>query len=104
MANNPKRFDSDKLLEKGVEMPAVMLDKTLEAGTKVVQAVPNSKGVKKARDYWHALGPGLTTGASDDDPSGIATYSQAGAQHGFGFLWLAPLTFPLLKSLVLQET
>jgi hypothetical protein len=39
MANNPKRFDSDKLLEKGVEMPAVMLDKTLEAGTKVVQAL-----------------------------------------------------------------
>ena len=101
MANNPKRFDSDKLLEKGVEMPAVMLDKTLEAGTKVVQAVPNSKSLKKARDYWHALGPGLTTGASDDDPSGIATYSQAGAQHGFGFLWLAPLTFPLMS--VVQE-
>lgn len=101
MANNPKRFDSDKLLEKGVEMPAVMLDKTLEAGTKVVQAVPNSKSLKKARNYWHALGPGLTTGASDDDPSGIATYSQAGAQHGFGFLWLAPLTFPLMS--VVQE-
>ncbi|MGB4795872.1 MAG: divalent metal cation transporter [Candidatus Saccharimonadales bacterium] len=101
MANNPKRFDSDKLLENGVEMPAVMLDKTLEAGTKVVQAVPNSKSLKKARDYWHALGPGLTTGASDDDPSGIATYSQAGAQHGFGFLWLAPLTFPLMS--VVQE-
>jgi NRAMP (natural resistance-associated macrophage protein)-like metal ion transporter len=101
MANNPKRFDSDKLLEKGVEMPAVMLDKTLEAGTKVVQAVPNSKGVKKARNYWHALGPGLTTGASDDDPSGIATYSQAGAQHGFGFLWLSLWTFPLMS--VVQE-
>lgn len=82
-------------------MPAVMLDKTLEAGTKVVQAVPNSKSLKKARNYWHALGPGLTTGASDDDPSGIATYSQAGAQHGFGFLWLAPLTFPLMS--VVQE-
>jgi NRAMP (natural resistance-associated macrophage protein)-like metal ion transporter len=101
MAKTPKRFDTDKLLEKGVEMPAVMLDKTLEAGTKVVQAVPNNKSLKKARDYWHALGPGLTTGASDDDPSGIATYSQAGAQHGFGFLWLAPFTFPLMS--VVQE-
>ena len=37
---------------------------------------------KKAADFWHALGPGLTTGASDDDPSGIATYSQTGAQYG----------------------
>ncbi|MBC7581706.1 divalent metal cation transporter [Aeromicrobium sp.] len=47
------------------------------------------------------LGPGLTTGASDDDPSGIATYSQTGAQFGFKFLWLAPLTFPLMA--VVQE-
>jgi Mn2+/Fe2+ NRAMP family transporter len=35
------------------------------------------------RRIWNALGPGLTTGAADDDPSGIATYSQAGAQFGF---------------------
>lgn len=42
------------------------------------------------------LGPGLTTGAADDDPSGIATYSQTGAQYGFSLLWLAPLTFPLM--------
>ena len=97
MTNSPKRFDSDKLLEKGMEMPAVMLDKTLEAGTKVVQAVPNNKSVRMARDYWNDLGPGLTTGASDDDPSGIATYSQAGAQHGFGFLWLSLWTFPLMS-------
>jgi NRAMP (natural resistance-associated macrophage protein)-like metal ion transporter len=97
MTNSPKRFDSDKLLEKSMEMPAVMLDKTLEAGTKVVQAVPNNKSVRMARDYWNDLGPGLTTGASDDDPSGIATYSQAGAQHGFGFLWLSLWTFPLMS-------
>ncbi|QQS20434.1 divalent metal cation transporter [Candidatus Saccharibacteria bacterium] len=78
-----------------------MLEKTLEAGNRAVQAVPNNRGVKRARDYWHALGPGLTTGASDDDPSGIATYSQAGAQHGFGFLWLSLWTFPLMS--VVQE-
>ncbi|MEP6673756.1 MAG: divalent metal cation transporter [Ferruginibacter sp.] len=45
------------------------------------------------------LGPGLVTGASDDDPSGIATYSQAGAQFGFGTLWTALLTFPLMAAI-----
>lgn len=47
------------------------------------------------------LGPGLTTGASDDDPSGIATYSQTGAQYGYQLLWLAVFTFPLMA--VVQE-
>jgi NRAMP (natural resistance-associated macrophage protein)-like metal ion transporter len=42
------------------------------------------------------LGPGLITGAADDDPSGIATYSQAGAQYGFGLLWTIVLTYPLM--------
>src|ERR1700684_2945486 len=42
------------------------------------------------------LGPGLITGAADDDPSGIATYSQAGAQFGFNLLWTLLLTFPLM--------
>ncbi len=50
------------------------------------------------RIYLRALGPGLVTGASDDDPSGIATYAQAGAQFGFGLLWAALLTFPLMAS------
>jgi NRAMP (natural resistance-associated macrophage protein)-like metal ion transporter len=52
-------------------------------------------------EYWHMLGPGLTTGAADDDPSGIATYSQAGAQFGYNMLWTAALTFPLMA--VIQE-
>jgi Mn2+/Fe2+ NRAMP family transporter len=43
-----------------------------------------------------ALGPGLITGASDDDPSGIATYAQSGARFGFGMLWVALITFPLM--------
>lgn len=51
--------------------------------------------------FWHMLGPGLTTGAADDDPSGIATYSQTGAGYGFRMLWLTPLTFPLMG--VVQE-
>ena len=45
------------------------------------------------------LGPGLVTGASDDDPSGIATYSQAGAQFGLTTLWLALFTFPLMAAI-----
>src|ERR1700734_1903702 len=45
------------------------------------------------------LGPGLITGAADDDPSGIATYSQAGAQFGFGLLWTMLLTFPLMVAI-----
>ncbi len=47
------------------------------------------------------LGPGLTTGAADDDPSGIATYSQAGATTGFAFLWMALFTYPFM--VVIQE-
>ncbi|MEY5097385.1 MAG: hypothetical protein RJA36_104 [Pseudomonadota bacterium] len=42
------------------------------------------------------IGPGFITGVADDDPSGIATYSQAGAQHGFGMLWTMPLAYPLM--------
>src|SRR5258705_7530971 len=45
------------------------------------------------------LGPGLVTGASDDDPSGIATYSQAGARFGFTTLWTVPITFPLMAAI-----
>ncbi len=45
------------------------------------------------------FGPGLITGASDDDPSGIATYSQAGAVFGLNTLWTAVLTFPLMAAL-----
>ena len=48
------------------------------------------------RLYLRALGPGLITGASDDDPSGIATYAQSGARFGFGMLWVALITFPLM--------
>jgi Mn2+/Fe2+ NRAMP family transporter len=48
------------------------------------------------RQYLRAMGPGLVTGASDDDSSGIATYSQAGAQYGLSLLWTALLTWPLM--------
>ena len=50
---------------------------------------------------FEQLGPGLVTGAADDDPSGIATYSQAGAQFGFGLLWTLVLTYPLMTAIQL---
>src|SRR3954469_15259193 len=53
-------------------------------------------GSAKKRGVLQILGPGLITGASDDDPSGIATYSQAGAQFGYGLGWVLLFTYPLM--------
>ena len=49
--------------------------------------------------FWKILGPGLITGASDDDPSGIATYSQAGAAFGLSTLWTSIIAFPLMAAI-----
>jgi NRAMP (natural resistance-associated macrophage protein)-like metal ion transporter len=49
--------------------------------------------------FWRALGPGLITGAADDDPSGIATYSQAGAQFGYALTWTMLLTLPFMAAI-----
>jgi len=60
-------------------------------------AEPGRTEVKKPRNIvFRLLGPGLVTGAADDDPSGIATYSQAGAQFGYGLLWTVFLTTPFM--------
>src|SRR5882757_2853606 len=58
----------------------------------------NQKNAEKL-ELLRILGPGLITGASDDDPSGIGTYSQAGAQLGFGIGWTMLLTFPLMAAI-----
>lgn len=55
--------------------------------------MPQTKGPLRV------LGPGFIAGASDDDPSGIATYSQAGAQFGYGLLWTIPFSYPLMTSI-----
>lgn len=60
---------------------------------------PRKKLAVKLKRFWKILGPGLITGASDDDPSGIATYSQAGAQFGLSTLWTALFTLPLMASM-----
>ena len=54
------------------------------------------KKTSKFERFWKLLGPGLVTGASDDDPSGIATYSQAGAAFGLATLWTSIVAFPLM--------
>ncbi len=53
--------------------------------------------------WWATLGPGLITGAADDDPSGIATYSQAGAQLGYSIAWTVLLTYPLMVGIQLAS-
>jgi NRAMP (natural resistance-associated macrophage protein)-like metal ion transporter len=59
------------------------------------------KQQSRSQSLAKIVGPGVITGASDDDPSGIATYSQAGAQFGLGMLWMAPIQYPLMS--VIQE-
>ena len=91
----------EDIFKKIAETPAVILDKTVNYSESVSKTFGKQEPIKKAEAYWNSLGPGLTTGAADDDPSGIATYSQQGAQTGFSLLWLAAFTFPLMS--VVQE-
>jgi NRAMP (natural resistance-associated macrophage protein)-like metal ion transporter len=57
------------------------------------------KYFSKILRFWKLLGPGLVTGASDDDPSGIVTYSQAGAMYGLSTLWTSIVAFPLMANI-----
>jgi Mn2+/Fe2+ NRAMP family transporter len=65
------------------------------------KADPDKPPYKRANVLLRLLGPGLVTGAADDDPSGIATYSQAGAQFGYGLLWTVFLTTPFMIAIQL---
>lgn len=86
------------VVERRITEPVDVMQPTLKQNEN--DSFPSSP-LKKTKEYWRMLGPGLTTGASDDDPSGIATYSQTGAQYGYQLLWLAVFTFPLMA--VVQE-
>jgi NRAMP (natural resistance-associated macrophage protein)-like metal ion transporter len=66
------------------------------------QNAEKSKGYKLLRRTFAILGPGLITGAADDDPSGISTYSVAGAAYGYATLWIALFTFPLMAAIQLM--
>ena len=65
------------------------------------KAAPARRGRRRRSRLktWQWLGPGLITGASDDDPSGIATYSQVGAQFGYGMSWVMLFSFPLMAAI-----
>ncbi len=90
---------TEEIVSAVAEAPARALDTAIRESRSASRKLFTKQPlVKKAGNYWSALGPGLTTGASDDDPSGIATYSQAGAQYGFQFTWLALFTFPLMST------
>jgi len=73
---------------------SLLYSRAARATTWPVRPIPTM--IHRARTFLRRLGPGLITGAADDDPSGIATYSQAGAQFGFGMLWCVLFTTPLM--------
>src|SRR5215470_6947246 len=91
----------EKQIEQIVAAPSIVLEKSIDATKKLGKDSKVIPQIKRAHGFWRNLGPGLITGAADDDPSGIATYSQTGAQYGFQLLWLAGFTFPLMS--VVQE-
>jgi NRAMP (natural resistance-associated macrophage protein)-like metal ion transporter len=87
-------------IEEVVKTEVIAVDETITKTVRVVEETP-AKTARKTKEYWNVLGPGLTTGAADDDPSGIATYSQTGAQYGFQLLWLSIFCYPLAA--IVQE-
>lgn len=91
MKNNETKIELSSLVIRGIKK---FVFKSLLPRRKVVKRL-------KFNHILRILGPGLITGAADDDPSGIATYSQTGAQFGFGMLWTALYQIPLL--IAIQE-
>lgn len=91
----------EEIVTRAAEAPAQALDSAILGSKKASRVIFSKRPLKRAGNYWHSLGPGLTTGASDDDPAGIATYSQTGAMFGFQLAWLALFTFPLMS--IVQE-
>src|ERR1700674_279398 len=71
-------------------------DTTIDATVPVDPGEPPKPSIAQ---LCYMLGPGLITGASDDDPSGIATYSQVGAQFGFAMLWTMFFSYPLMAAI-----
>jgi NRAMP (natural resistance-associated macrophage protein)-like metal ion transporter len=69
---------------------------------KIIQKVRRRVRTARLRNFFKELGPGLITGAADDDPSGISTYSVAGASFGYGLLWTAVFSFPLMAAVQLM--
>lgn len=90
-----------KEVEQAFGAPARFLEEGIDMLEKEEKILVNKRPFKLAEEYWDTLGPGLTTGAADNDPSGIATYSQAGAHYGLQLIWLSLFTYPFMA--VVQE-
>jgi NRAMP (natural resistance-associated macrophage protein)-like metal ion transporter len=84
--DTPGRFSLRSCIEESL----------LKSKSKPTEPVGTTSALRRA---FQKLGPGLVTGASDDDPSGIATYSQVGAQFGFGMLWTMLFSYPLMVAI-----
>lgn len=82
-----------------MENEEIIIDKKIEETVKVI--IKKGNILSKGEKYFEKMGPGIITGAADDDPSGIATYSQTGAQYGTKLIWLAAWTLPLMS--IIQE-
>jgi NRAMP (natural resistance-associated macrophage protein)-like metal ion transporter len=79
--------------------PNIVPEVNIEMITGNIPITPKKDSIiEEGENYIKKLGPGIITGASDDDPSGIATYSQTGAQYGTGLIWLAAWTLPLMAT------
>src|SRR2546425_9978297 len=76
-----------------------------EKKSKEKSVAPKLKKIapQRVRRFFRELGPGLTTGAADDDPSGISTYSVSGASFGYAPLWTALFSFPLMTAVQLMS-
>ncbi len=89
---------TERELEEAFEIPAKILEEGVVFMEREEEIVIARLPFRRAKEYWKTLGPGLTTGAADDDPSGIATYSQAGAKYGPQLIWLALFTYPFMAT------
>ena len=78
----------DEKIEIIASAPSIALEKGIDVTKKFGKDAERIAQFKKAKSFWTGLGPGLVTGAADDDPSGIATYSQTGAQYGLRLVLL----------------
>lgn len=89
-----------KLIKWGLIIPILAADGTIQiTGAELAKAREFVKSPwKRTKLYWKSLGPGLITGASDDDPSGIATYSAVGAKFGLGLLWMSLWLLPMMMA------
>jgi Mn2+/Fe2+ NRAMP family transporter len=87
--------DAEELVKKTTRQSSTSAAGTPKAGRSSVDEALAKRG---PIGLLQVLGPGLITGASDDDPSGISTYAQVGSQYGTGLLWMALITYPLMAA------